>query len=527
MRRAGFTASIWIDALCIDQNNEEEKRQQVAMMGEIFSTAREVIVWLGEAAHGVGTSPRSFEWVKDMKMHKSIEQCIRLLAQDAHFHDLPFTFHCMTRNCPSTQHPLQAHTHTWHEVLPILRIWFDCPWFDRTWTVQEIVLARHATLMLGPHTLSWNTVTDAFANLSKHMHGCCSECIFGLPGSEPEEVYTMISHVVDFVVAKRAMDRGQHLLQALLQFGGKKATEPRDKIYGLLGLQSCRRPTPVLADYSSSLQEVFTRVARDVVVSQGSLLTMCLDLRQEAKGLPSWVPDWSIVSTGPVVYTLSRFEWAKTYNAAKYLPAPVLAEIDDELMVDGIRVDTITELGSAYEMTKDIGDQLAVVRTWREMIGLSTNSKTPYIADGNLEEAFWRTMFGNRFQLRNHSRPVERDDIDVLQVYIREAERRHAVYGGDALITLNDAFSSHLTAVLDRRLFRTTKGWIGVCPKAAICGDHVFVLGDCSVPVVLQAVEAASGSEVKYRVLGHCYMQGIMEGEACGLGKAVQRVCIA
>ena len=46
-RRACVTP-IWVDAICIDQSNVEERNQQVTMMGDIYSTAREVRVWLGE-----------------------------------------------------------------------------------------------------------------------------------------------------------------------------------------------------------------------------------------------------------------------------------------------------------------------------------------------------------------------------------------------------------------------------------------------------------------------------------------------
>ncbi|KAF2213754.1 hypothetical protein CERZMDRAFT_12653, partial [Cercospora zeae-maydis SCOH1-5] len=43
--------TLWIDAICINQNNEKEKCEQVARMRDIYSRAEEVIAWLGSSQH--------------------------------------------------------------------------------------------------------------------------------------------------------------------------------------------------------------------------------------------------------------------------------------------------------------------------------------------------------------------------------------------------------------------------------------------------------------------------------------------
>lgn len=43
---------LWIDAICINQQDNEEKGQQVQSMAKIYASANRVIVWLGEAADG-------------------------------------------------------------------------------------------------------------------------------------------------------------------------------------------------------------------------------------------------------------------------------------------------------------------------------------------------------------------------------------------------------------------------------------------------------------------------------------------
>jgi hypothetical protein len=52
LRDHDFTRILWIDAICIDQQNDKEKEAQIQMMALIYAQARCVLVWLGEAADG-------------------------------------------------------------------------------------------------------------------------------------------------------------------------------------------------------------------------------------------------------------------------------------------------------------------------------------------------------------------------------------------------------------------------------------------------------------------------------------------
>jgi hypothetical protein len=45
------TCVLWIDAICIDQTSIEELNHQVALMGDVYSKASEVTIWLGEETH--------------------------------------------------------------------------------------------------------------------------------------------------------------------------------------------------------------------------------------------------------------------------------------------------------------------------------------------------------------------------------------------------------------------------------------------------------------------------------------------
>jgi hypothetical protein len=64
---------MWIDAICIDQNNEEEQGQQIQYMAEIYSKASHVIVWLGEAEND---SNRALEKIRLIADNVSIEPLV-------------------------------------------------------------------------------------------------------------------------------------------------------------------------------------------------------------------------------------------------------------------------------------------------------------------------------------------------------------------------------------------------------------------------------------------------------------------
>ncbi|KAK4495515.1 hypothetical protein PRZ48_013847 [Zasmidium cellare] len=48
LRKTHGVRSMWVDAVCIDQQNPHEKLQQISLMAQIFSRASQTVIWLGE-----------------------------------------------------------------------------------------------------------------------------------------------------------------------------------------------------------------------------------------------------------------------------------------------------------------------------------------------------------------------------------------------------------------------------------------------------------------------------------------------
>lgn len=140
--------------------------------------------------------------------------------------------------------------------------------------MQELVLAKKATFICSGCGLSWAVIAAAWQNLSRHMRVCCTECVFGLPADDWENLCYIAQKILDLANARTGLEQGQHLVQTLIHFSWKQASDPRDKLYGSLGVQSSRTPTLVVPDYMLSLQQLFLRFATHMLRTQDWLIPL-------------------------------------------------------------------------------------------------------------------------------------------------------------------------------------------------------------------------------------------------------------
>ena len=194
--------TLWIDALCIDQSDDVDKSLQVQRMGEIFKNATDVLVWLGK--------------------HDRIEQLFELVDESGKIdkHGVGAMSKASLREILSAD--LAEH-----------------PYWNRAWIVQELVLARHVTLLCG-------SVKTTHVALHRLISSCYS------PDPELRKIRNLLfgvwkhQRVVPFWFI--FYQRGSEL----------KCFNPRDRIYGLLSLTG---HTDFKVDYSESVINMFWRSA--------------------------------------------------------------------------------------------------------------------------------------------------------------------------------------------------------------------------------------------------------------------------
>lgn len=131
LRWAATIRFVWIDAICINQDDVQERSYQVTLMRNIYSTAAGVIVWLGPA------QPSTLQAWETMR---SIEEYERGLLNER-------------AEKPSLKKPLLDQN-----VRPEIARLLDSSWFTRSWVVQEATFARKLTLRCGSHEADWETI---------------------------------------------------------------------------------------------------------------------------------------------------------------------------------------------------------------------------------------------------------------------------------------------------------------------------------------------------------------------------------
>ncbi len=198
---AGESLSIWIDALCINQRNTEEKNKQVAMMKEIYWFAEEVMVWLGPDETGLAED--TFASIRG-----AIDCVIGGVERQS---ELQETLHLALPWSPKVQQQLMSL--------------FECEYFFRTWILQEVGLAKRSTTY-------WGRATTNF-----HHIGLAAMIVLRYPWSslKPRDLIRSAQRVVDVYRAYNPSSGLPQQLHYILQIARQNlAGDSRDKVYALL-----------------------------------------------------------------------------------------------------------------------------------------------------------------------------------------------------------------------------------------------------------------------------------------------------
>lgn len=230
---------LWVDAICIDQQDTDERGHQVQMMGQIYSSSSMVIVWLNNL-------PRQSEDYNTVR---------RLLLESL-------------RDILSVS--------TWLEDNAMGRTFDGSGWFSRRWVIQEYRLtAPHKR-----HVLFGDLLVSASADydLLKRWNRT-----FVVGPFQDHEMY----------------DKNKRtLMEELFYHRAAECFDPRDRVYALTAL--CSDASSVTVDYRQSVEQVYTSVATQCVRLARQDHSLIYKLLADAVAetpkmdkLPSWVPDWS------------------------------------------------------------------------------------------------------------------------------------------------------------------------------------------------------------------------------------------
>ncbi|KAK1526686.1 hypothetical protein CPAR01_13214 [Colletotrichum paranaense] len=538
LRRAGEALDLWVDAVCINQTDNAERKHQVGIMDIIYRGAEKVVVWLGD----------------EERYHEDICKLIEYFGSSPDHH----------WRVPEAQDAKSDPFLTRATMLKLFAFLKSRDWYKRIWTVQEILLAKSVTHVCGKHVFANGEIDSMARSFKKHFSSekCCnidalmpSKLFSGRSLSQDMSPYLrQIALVLKTAQDQRASPGQVHFLELASTFRYRDATNPKDKIYGVLGLTNSF--TKDIIDYDATVAEVYARVAINLIEKDGNLdvLSHVLpSMSQEYRGrgfyhrpppgLPSWVPDWSDSRPGEywrLRLLHERQKLAPCFEACGLnLTASTRICTNDlkRLILDGRLGGSIAKIGEPNEPypPSDAGIYHAeTLQQWREMANVDRKPQDPYCAllgackaRIDILDAFWRTICANLdvtlpervhvYQADDRTRALhDRWWWNLLQRTKYKNVPVPDAHLPTSVIEQLNRFGNHNVEITGgRRFFISDTGLFGLASRDAQIGDQIWVVKGGRVPLILRPLPGPyrETHERDFTFVGDSYVHGIMEGE--------------
>lgn len=522
---------LWLDTICINQNNADEKNHQVPLMAQVYGQAVQVCVWLGDGREINGGPKLAIDFIKDEVL------------------DI-WSFDVLCDNKDASP--------KWEALIDLMRL----PWFSRRWVVQEIALARTGVLHCGGETITWKQFSDAvslFVEVETATHRLSevmkqSDRVNNIPdffGHVPALGATTLVDAVNNLFRRSSDTLGEpllsleHLISSLTVF---EAGVPHDVVYALLSIAKDTTPRPAnqlvkdfafsggrqLSAWSSHMvsrpyyvdyRQPYSEVCREFVEfsirqtePHRALDIICRpwappitprirEQHNRARGMPNspgrvWpveletLPSW-ISDLGHAAFQMNWEKKMPRANPDPLVGLPSIGQINYRaagtrpvslnklrfkrqdgfcsMFVEGFILDTVKEVG-------ELGRQGNIPRSWFAMANWHDTDNTGVPTD------FWRTVVADRGP-NNRSTPA------FYPTACKEAIRRGS-HGGvvDSKKLIHEQRSSIIaefmrrveSVVWNRGMMLTEVGRLGLAREGTEQGHFICILYGCTVPVILQ-----------------------------------------
>jgi hypothetical protein len=565
LREPKTDVDLWVDAICINQDDDAEKKTQVAKMEQIYSKAGTVLIWLGQSTP---SSDIAFPFIEEM---------------------------CQLRVFDSLLD--HEHAEKWEALAELMRN----VWFSRRWVVQELALAKEASLHSGKHAIHWDDFADAIAFFALKFDKIKKfprktklrpedpEPLREVGKLGPNVLVDATSNLFRRSENGDIIERRQTLETLVSTLTAYEASDPRDTVYAILSLakdttrkqesgSNLQKDHGIRPDYEKDLMEVCKDFVKSCYDCSGSLDILCrhwapiakkftkLEAQDLKRGLtlevknwatqrelPSWMPSISGAPYGAPQDSLSGRVHGdsfvgepnrRNYNASfdkfatgyvefggteedpilrsyryackdpKNSSSPVVTPSiprkvsDGTMSVTGLRIDTLMEVGP---------------RSINGVISAESLKMGGWVPDprGQVEpdppDELWRTMVADRgpggtnapkWYLRacRHSFAQRSVTGDIDTRLLIDQDR-------DSIVV---EFLKRVSDVIWNRSFFRTQGEglgsrsrLGLASFSAHPGDIVCIIYGCTVPVLLRERPDKDG----FTFIGECYVHGMMDGE--------------
>ena len=539
LRSPNVPRTLWVDQLCLNQENVQEREQQVRQMADIYRHSCKVLIWLGDD----GEDSRKADKIIDCLLRLDLSARLgEISSNDVIPQQTTVSMGLEQFKSNGLPNPKDVG---WQELRNLL----SRPWFSRIWAIQEAAVATNADFLWGKeYSLGREGMMSVIRLVREHLPKTLlgSDVLFkGLPA---DTVYRIAA------ITRSLEDRThQDLFNMALTYKAHGSSKPHDKLFALLNISSSQQ----VADYGQSAESAFHKMAYQTVnqvyeeitrfpdklsqqqwhpypnISQGPHLRMIAlicsaGIANQQLLLPSWVPDWTVDLFPAPIWTrktcyknrssASTSDWpgapptklsleASTIINAKLAKMHWLAEstnsinspsVPDTLMIKGLICDTISrrvfakvDLGKPLELEEQQKALMEWLLEADEMADLGP--ETSYIGGADTE-LFRRTLlFDEDLSLP----PADLEKVD-LGKSLKFSKNSRFVNTMKRKLQPWDYLQA-IQNIPGRTFFVTQGGRMGLAPHATHMYDKICVLEGFEVPLVLRP----EGNE--FRLVGECY----------------------
>lgn len=471
--------TIWVDALCINYSDVEEKSVQLSQIPQIFSAASSTLVYLGATADESDGAMDALNRLDEEHLTPAAQKLLLAALRKT-----PWIAKSPTTEAQPSQ---PAKEESLEDQLDALRTSFKAlmsrQYWSRLWSLTELVFTNKGSVMCGTRSLDLHRfytaakALDGVLNMATYSKWLEASKTTNAPATldttEPanfsaSSALLLLSEREYFVGSRGWWSSTEHPLSSILMRYHLDHAENRlhlkpdeqcDLIFGYLGLSSDAEKLGVTIDYYKDWAQVCRETTLSLLRHNPRVLQLCLGHSKADIDLPSWLVDWSKIAL-PASYDSGRsFNACGPADVRFYRPD---AQDGEAITMKGVILDTINKVTL---VSNDSENMLEAINTAiKENLQHSLNmAKSPYSQN-------------------------EQPNVP--------------------------------TSMLKESCFITETGYIG-CGEDLAMGDVVAILYGSEVPFVLRKQTAGT-----YRLVGEVYVEGIMEGEFMKVHRAENSIII-
>ncbi|OBS19718.1 hypothetical protein FPOA_11442 [Fusarium poae] len=505
LRQRQSSVLVWADALCVDQKNTEERSHHVQLIHQIYANAAFVAIWLGPEDND---STRAIELLSKLAPPASQatpdQEVSRILAEGAENGDLLAAVSLFGRD-----------------------------YWKRLWISQEIFHAKRIAVHCGETFLPWQSYKTASMLFRRHH----AELLFKTKGPDMRrpDKFTCVQTLIhggpaSLPTLKSQVLNGQSaLLEVLRASRSQIASDPRDKLYGILGVLPAHIRNGFRVDYNLSVKDVYTEIVEFLIQTTEKLDVICesvhFPINTGSSNLPSFVPDWSHI---PLTSSMGR-----QYGFSASGPTKAICKFHDErlnkLEISGIEIDVVQTKGMVVGTLCNLGDFLMAFLHWKALLLAAVEGRTTFQIQ-LAEEAFAATIClgqittgydRSRWKLVSYQAIVNLFRDRLLHLPLDDVLRSHVDIPTNIPPEARRQFfqTNFGDRMMGRTFCLTQNRRLGLGSGAMLPGDIVVVPLGCSTPVLLRP----EGTQGEYRYVGDIYIENYMFGKAVDQWQAGER----